>query len=149
MAIHYNLFLTQYKRLKTLFNKETKKQNIDNLNNEGKKGWFLIPFISKVTEKFKYITNIINKKLAYFSLQKLGWIVKAQKDRLKTVENKNVVYKLSCKSCDASYVGQTKRKLGTRISEHKNDIHKKISNYTVITDHIIEQKHEFDWDKYP
>jgi len=30
-------------------------------------------------------------------------------------KNKNIVYKLSCKDCDATYVGQTKRKLNTKI----------------------------------
>jgi len=47
-------------RLKTLFNKRTKKQNLDNTNDEVNKGWFLIPFIPNITEKFKNITNIKN-----------------------------------------------------------------------------------------
>jgi len=48
-------------------------------------------------ENFKLITNMINKKLAYFSLHKLRWIVKAQKNSLSVDSNKNVVYKLTCK----------------------------------------------------
>lgn len=35
----------------------------------------------------------------------------------------NVVYKVNCNNCEASYVGQTSRQLDTRISE------------SVITDH--------------
>jgi len=30
------------------------------------------------------------------------------------------VYKINCNDCSASYVGQTKRQLGTRINEHRN-----------------------------
>jgi len=141
------IFDTIQKRLKSLFNKRTKKQNTDNSNDNEKKGWFIIPFISKVTENFKHITNIINTKLAYFSLHKLGWIVKAQKDSLPILSNKNVVYRLACKNCNASYVGQTKRRLSTRISEHRNDINKKTSNHSVITEHKIDLNHDFDWDK--
>jgi len=53
----------------------------------------------------------------------LGKIIKAQKDALSLGFNKNIVYKLSCKDCDATYVGQMKRKLNTRISEHRRDTH--------------------------
>ncbi|KYN14843.1 hypothetical protein ALC57_12952, partial [Trachymyrmex cornetzi] len=44
------------------------------------------------------------------------------KDGLPHDSKENVVYKINCKNCDASYVGQTGRKLKTRINEHKNDI---------------------------
>jgi len=33
-----------------------------------------------------------------------------------------IVYKIGCLDCDATYVGQTKRQLGTRIKEHVADI---------------------------
>jgi len=32
---------------------------------------------------------------------------------------------LSCKNCDIAYVEQTKKKLNTRIAEHRKDINKK------------------------
>jgi len=44
---------------------------------------------------------------------------------------------LSCKDCDATYVGQTKRKLNTIISEHSRDINKKTGKHSVITEHRI------------
>jgi len=40
----------------------------------------MIPYIQKVTDKFKNIASSINAKLALFSLNKLGRIIKAQKD---------------------------------------------------------------------
>jgi len=76
----------------------------------------------------------------------LNRIVKAQKDHLPTGMNKNVVCKLVCKNCDVAYVGQTKRKLNTRIAEHKKDINKKTFNHLVITKHRIEFGHDFDWE---
>jgi len=139
------IFNVIHMRLKSLLNKQTKKQ-ITNNTNEEKKSWFVIPYIKKVTDTFKHITNRLKTKLAFFSLNKLGRIIKAQKDTLLTKNNKNVVYKLSCKNCDATYVGQTKRKLNTRITEHKNDINKKTDNHSVITEHRIDKNHEFDWD---
>jgi len=98
------------------------------------------------TEKFKNISKILKTKLAFFSLHKLNRIVKSQKDKLPIGMNKNVVYKLTCKNCDVAYVGQTKRKLNTRIAEHKKDINKKTSYHSVITEHRIEYDHKFDWE---
>jgi len=71
----------------------------------------------------------------------LGRILEAQKDILSLGFNKNIVYKLSCKDCDATYVGQTKRKLNT---EHRRDINKKTGKHFVITEHRINNNHEFN-----
>jgi len=132
-------------RLKKLLNEKTRKQN-ETLNEDGYKGWFLIPFIPKLNGKFKNIANTLKSKLAFFSLHKLGRIIRAQKDTLPLGFNKNVVYKLNCKDCDASYIGQTKRRLNTRVMEHKKDISKKTVKHSVITEHRLQFNHDFDWD---
>jgi len=67
----------------------------------------------------------------------MRWIVRTQKDSLSTDSNKNVVYKLTCKNCEASYVRQAKRKLNTRVVEHKNDI-KKLKMFRLLRN--------IDWD---
>jgi len=56
-----------------------------------------------------------------------------------------VVYKISCNDCDAIYVRQTKRKLNTRITEHRNQINSKSSHKTVIAEHRLRYNHKFDW----
>jgi len=61
------------------------------------------------------------------------------------MKNSNVVYKISCNECDATYVGQTKRQLQTRIKEHKSDINKPTSSPSVISQHRLTHNHEFDW----
>ena len=57
----------------------------------------------------------------------------------------NVVYKIDCKDCDASYVGQTSKCLKTRISEHRNHINRNTIQISVITQHRIDLFHEFNW----
>jgi len=71
-----------------LNNKRTKKQVTDILEEERINGWFLIPYIQKVTDKFKIIVSSIKVKLALFGLNKLGRIIKAQKDTLSPGFNK-------------------------------------------------------------
>jgi len=61
--------------------------------------------------------------LAYIGLNKLNTFIRAQKDKLLSLLHSNIkliVYKINCKNCDASYVGQTGRILKTRIKKHKN-----------------------------
>ncbi|KAG5347929.1 RDH11 dehydrogenase, partial [Acromyrmex charruanus] len=54
--------------------------------------------------------------------------------------NQNMVYKISCDDCAANYVGQTKRKLSTRLHEHISDIKKNTGSSTAII-YIVEEKH--------
>jgi len=99
-----------------------------------------------LADKFQNIANMIKAKLAFFSVNKLGRVIRAQKDLLPIGFNKNIIYKLNCKNCDATYIGQTKRRLSTRVAEYKRDINKKTPNYSVITNHRLEFNHDFDWD---
>jgi len=87
---------------------------------------------------------MLKAKLAFFSLHKLRRIIKAQKDPLPLGCIKNVVYKLNCKDCDVTYIGQTKRRLNTRVNTKKILIGK--SNHSVITEHRLDINHDFDWE---
>jgi len=58
------------------------------------------------------------QKCHFFSLNKLNKFIKAHKDRLPNSSKRNVIYRINSNDCDASYVGQTNRKL--QISEHQN-----------------------------
>ncbi|KAG5326430.1 CP9E2 protein, partial [Pseudoatta argentina] len=57
-----------------------------------------------------------------------------------------VVYKINCLNWESSYVGQTKRKLKTRIKKHKADTKKSFSENSVVSRHHLNEMHELDWD---
>jgi len=78
-------------------------------------------------------------------MNKLNYIIRAQKDILPIQSQNNIVYKLACKDCDASYIGQICRQLKTRIFEHFNHIRRIMSTHLVITEHRLKYSHEFDW----
>ncbi|EFN60290.1 hypothetical protein EAG_00665, partial [Camponotus floridanus] len=56
-----------------------------------------------------------------------------------------VVYKLNCKNCNKSYIGQTKRHVSTRVKEHRTNIKVHENNFSVISKHKVEFNHDFDW----
>ena len=48
--------------------------------------------------------------------------LKLGKDKSDKWDQTGVVYKFTCKNCPATYIGETKRSLKTRINEHKKNI---------------------------
>jgi len=54
-------------------------------------------------------------------------VIKRHKDNNNLDANNNVIYRIQCKDCDASHVGQTKRQLRTRVSKHKKNINQDIT----------------------
>lgn len=111
---------------------------------DGAVGYFAVPFLPSVSEKFNYIMrDIDNVRTFYFSLNKLDKLIKGHKDPLPKALSMNVVYKIDCNDCNASYVGQTGRRLQTRIEEHRKHINRNSSSRSVITDHKVNFGHDF------
>jgi len=101
--------------------------------------YFTIPYISFIANKFiQYFKNISFCKLAFTCYNKLNQFIKVHKDPLPITSRPNVVYKINYLKCDALYVGQTKRTLNTRISEHRNHIRRDSAQLFVITNHRLE-----------
>ena len=71
-------------------------------------------------------------------------IVKKCKDKLHPLKRTSLVYKINCTSCEASYVGETKREVGIRIDEHVKNMTKDHEKHNVISQHRI-LGHIFDW----
>jgi len=44
------------------------------------------------------------------------------------MSHEEVVYKIICYDCGATYIGQTKRHLKTRITKHENDVNKELAS---------------------
>ena len=53
-----------------------------------------------------------------------------------------MVYEFACKDCDARYIGETKRALNKRISEHRINNNDDL----VVNVHKKKYKHEFDFE---
>ena len=131
---------------KSILNRHSKRQ-IGNAEEETEqKKFFVIPYINKISEMI--VSSVKNTEFitGYRCINKLDKIIKTQKDKNEQPCTSNVVYKINCKDCNASYVGQTKRQLQTRMKEHINNIKLDSARHSVISAHILNEHHSFDWD---
>lgn len=63
-----------------------------------------------------------------------------------TLDECGVVYKIDCKNCKSSYVGQTGRQLRTRINEHKRSV-KNNDATSALAEHAFHTGHTINIDK--
>ena len=54
----------------------------------------------------------------------------------------NVVYQISCSSCNDAYVGQTERHASVRLHEHIADLYH-VRKKSVLLPHVLEEGHSF------
>lgn len=110
-----------------------------------KKDFFTVPYVKNISERFSRLTKKYDLNIAYSCHNSLGRFIKTGKDKIDNFCRSNVVYRLNCLECDASYVGQTKRQLNTRLKEHRSNINRAVSP-SVVSTHRLNLNHEFDWD---
>jgi len=142
------IFKKIYSRLKTLIYNNRKcisGNTCDlNLNSSGEnKKIIVFPYINKLSESIAATLDSSQYITGYRILNNLGRFIRVRKDTNNFFNH--VVYKILCNDCSASYVGQTKRQLKTRTKEHINNSKSTSSKPSVITEHMIELSHSFDW----
>ncbi len=64
----------------------------------------------------------ININVAHKPTHKLRSYFTKHKDKTTTTETKNAIYMIPCRDCPQRYIGQTSKKIESRITEHKNAI---------------------------
>ena len=82
---------------------------------------------------------------------------RSYKDKEQTTE---CVYKVPCASCEKTYIGETGRKLGVRLQEHRSEVESKTnraitrshrsissaeSNRSELTDDAVQKNHVISW----
>ncbi|XP_071956842.1 uncharacterized protein [Antedon mediterranea] len=125
------------------------------------RGSVALPYVRGLSEKIRR-TLTSHKINSYFVPQnKLRSHLVHPKDKIKPEDTSGVVYGVPCMNCNLIYIGETGRKLGNRIKEHKKDVedHMKgvitrssrmsqsnITHKSAITDHAIKENHTPNWE---
>ncbi|VDM04080.1 unnamed protein product [Schistocephalus solidus] len=68
------------------------------------------------------------------------------KDPLPVTEQSAMVYSIPCQDCDAKYVGETGKRLGTRLAENQLEINRKYK-LSLVYGHTQQLNHDFAFEK--
>ncbi|XP_072397943.1 uncharacterized protein [Diabrotica undecimpunctata] len=97
---------------------------------------------------FPQITNLFrqfNIVIANSVYKTLGTYFTHLTERVKKLDNFNVVYSIPCGSCSEVYVGQSSQKLSKRIALHKSDVVRKPTS-TAFSQHIKNTGHTTNYE---
>ena len=86
------------------------------------KGSVTIPYARGVSEGLRLVITGGGVGVHFKPRNSLREHLVSPKDKFKEEERCHTVYEHSCKTCSVSYIGETKRPLGVRNSEHKRKL---------------------------
>jgi len=86
------------------------------------KGMVVVPYVKGLSEAFARILKSHSIATANRPHRTLRNFVVHPKDKVKNEEKIELIYRVTCKNCSSSYVGETGRKFGLRIKEHKKEV---------------------------
>lgn len=144
------LWLNQYPAevVNKVIEKEINKPKEQVLTAEKMKRFIVLPFGGQKSEEFgTKLKNLVESNfpqvdfnVAFQTPSTIGNLFPF-KDKIKNIESQSlVVYKIKCRSCEASYIGKTERILYHRLQEHKT------KSSSACFQHSQEnQGHEIDW----
>jgi hypothetical protein len=103
-----------------------------------------IPYATCLGEDLRWVCRRHNVRTIFKSLPTLRHQLCRIKDKDPIERSAGVVYEIPC-ACGQTYVGETKRALGTRLKEHqaatrRGEIHK-----SAIAEHAWTHKHQLSW----
>ena len=123
-------FIKKYTKARLFKINNTNDTNNKPLNTDIYNLKVALPFHSNFYNNCSKFLNKYNIQIISSIVNKLNKLVVLGKNKTNKLEQTNVVYELSCKDCDARYIGETERALNKRISEHRNNKNEKLYMYT-------------------
>lgn len=107
----------------------------------GQESLIFAAWIKKICEKLLPSRKIQFAFKKHLSLKHI--FLPSLKGRDESKANKKLVYSIPCSDCDKVYIGETNRKIETRIAEHQTKI-RTLGSDSKIVEHILQKGHQFD-----
>ena len=114
IASNNNFPLQRIMKLKTQMQHKAKTNTIKDQN----KKWATFTYHSSKIRKKTNLIKHTNIKIAFRSTNTIQQLTEPRKQDIIQDYNKSGIYKLTCKTCNKAYIGQTSRDLTKRHREH-------------------------------
>jgi len=126
------------------------------------KGMVVVPYVKGLSEAFARILKSHGIATSNRPYRTLRNFLVHPKDKVKDEEKTELIYRVPFKNYSSSKVGETGRKFGLRIKEHKKEVdsftagtqtrasrvkESSVTHKSAITDHAVEENHVIDRDK--
>ena len=105
-----------------------------------------IPYVHGVSHALKRVLEQFQIRTVMKPNQTLMRMLVHPKDVIPEMERPGVVYHIPCADCPAAYVGETKRRLGKRIDEHRRAVQKGEVEVSALAEHAWKSDHRVDWE---
>ena len=96
-----------------------------------------LPYIQGISEGIRRILSHLDIKVSLHPHLTLCCMLTKPKDPVPFDYRKGIIYKISCKDCPQSYVGQSGRSLLHRIKEHKRAVSQGDCNASALAEHSL------------
>nr|VZI34015.1 unnamed protein product [Spirometra erinaceieuropaei] len=106
------------------------------------KVWRALPYIANVSEAVARILQPLGIGIAHKPEATIRRLVMRPKTPLPRGETANVVYRIPCSSCEANYVGETGKRLQTRMDEHARAV-RRMDQLSLVAEHCAAFGHAF------
>jgi uncharacterized protein (UPF0335 family) len=106
-----------------------------------------LPYTQGTSEQLRRILRKHKIRSTFYSTDTLRQKLSHPKDPIEMDNKNNIIYKIPCKDCNATYIGESKRCLGTRTKEHQAAVRKGNVDKNEIAEHCWQQDHHFDFDQ--
>ena len=152
-----------YEKVKNQMKQKTPKKVTKKKDDTIKcRGMTVLPYVNGVTEKISRVMKSYNVAAASKPHTTLRSLLVHPKDKRDDHNTTDALYCLPCMNCDLEYIGETGRKFGTRLNEHKTEVDKVSKSLvtrasrkqslssvhkSAVTDHVVEKNHVIGWDR--
>ncbi|BHF66404.1 hypothetical protein SprV_0200942100 [Sparganum proliferum] len=109
---------------------------------ERTKIWRALPYIDGAYEAVSRLLRPLGISIANRPESTIRHLVKRPKTPLPPGETTNVIYRLQCNYCDVNYIGETGKRLQTRVGEHMRAV-RRMDPLSLVAEHRADSGHTF------